>query len=485
MINVNTASGEGACQVRGQRGSALFKAAVVLGSLLGATGVAQAQSAPAPMATPADDSLTWKGITLYGIIDIGLQYEDHGAPISDYFPAGANDVIQKNGLRSVFGATPSNVSQSRIGLSGKEPLMVGDWSAVFRAETYFNPQSGEISDGLKSLTQQSGKPLGAQTTGIDTSIAGIPFEQAYVGLSSPTFGTLTFGRQNTVLADAIAKYDPQGASQAFSLIGLSGTTAGGGDTQDRRLDSSLKYVANLSGVHVSAQYKFNGANGGSANTAMEFNLGGEYAGASLDGYYTKVYSAISAGSLSATQLGDLPMLGYAPDKSVTGTISDNTTYAIMGMYDFGAPKIFAAYEHIQYADPRTPLAAGFNDIGGYVLAFVNNQVGPDSTYAKDKDLQVYWGGVKYTVFKRLDLVASYYGYRQNSYATGKNAGCSTDKAGNCSGTENAIGVSADYHWSRRFDTYAGMMYTGVKDGLANGYDNTSNIDPTIGFRFKF
>ena len=203
----------------------------------------------APAAAPADSTLTWKGITLYGIIDIGLQYEDHGAPISGFFPAGANDVVQKNSLRSVFGATPSNMSQSRIGLSGKEPL-VADWSAVFRAETYFNPQSGEISDGLKALTLQNGKALSAQTTGIDTSVAGIPFEQLYAGVSSPVFGTFTFGRQNTLLADAIAKYDPQGASQAFSLIGLSGLTAGAGDTQDRRLDSSLKYVANFSGFHV-------------------------------------------------------------------------------------------------------------------------------------------------------------------------------------------------------------------------------------------
>ena len=89
------------------------------------------------------------------------------------------------------------------------------------------------------------RPLSAQTTGIDTSVAGIPFEQSYAGFSSPDFGTLTFGRQNTLLADAISKYDPQGASQAFSLIGLSGLTAGGGDTQDRRLDSSLKYVGEL------------------------------------------------------------------------------------------------------------------------------------------------------------------------------------------------------------------------------------------------
>lgn len=480
MVYGNSPSETGTTGVRGRFASTLIATSTLLGTFLAASGVAQAQTA----AMPADQSLTWHGVTLYGIIDIGLQYENHGAPISDYFPAGANDVVQKNSLRSVFGATPSNMSQSRIGLSGKEPL-IGDWSAVFRAETYFNPQSGEISDALKALTQQNGKALSAQTTGIDSSVAGIPFEQSYVGLSSPTFGTLTFGRQNTVLADGIAKYDPQAASQAFSLIGLSGVTAGGGDTQDRRLDSSLKYVANFSGVHVSGQYKLNGANGGSANTALEFNLGGEYAGASVDAYFAKAYSAISVTSLSAAQVAELPSLGYASNNSLAGTISDNTTYSIMGMYDFGALKAFAGYEHIQYADPKTKLTAGFNDIGGYVLAFVNNQVGAESTYANDKVLQVFWAGVKYTLASSLDLVASYYGYKQNSYATGKNAGCSTTKAGNCSGTENAVGVSADYRWTRRFDTYAGMMYTGVKDGLANGYENTSTIDPTIGFRFKF
>jgi predicted porin len=485
MINAKSPSEDWAV-IRGRRGVTVLAGAVVASTLLAATGVALAadSGAPAPAPAAADQSLTWKGITLYGIIDIGLQYENHGAPISDYFPAGANDVVQKNSLRSVFGATPSNMSQSRIGLSGKEPL-VGDWSAVFRAETYFNPQSGDLSDGLKALTQQNGKALSAQTTGIDTSVAGIPFEQSYAGFSSPTFGTVTYGRQNTLLADAIAKYDPQGASQAFSLIGLSGLTAGGGDTQDRRLDSSLKYVASFSGVHVGGQYKLNGANGGSANTAMEFQLGGEYAGLSADAYYVKTYSAISATSLSATQVTGLPALGYASNNSLAATISDNTSYAITALYDFGALKIYAAYEHIQFANPRTPLTAGFNDIGGYVLAYVNTQTGPTSTFAKDKEFQVYWGGVKYTVASKLDLVAAYYGYHQNSYATGANAGCSTNKAGNCSGSELAVGVSADYRWTKRFDTYAGMMYTGVKDGLANGFENTSSIDPTIGVRFKF
>jgi predicted porin len=462
--------------------------------MLTATGVAQAQSPVGPVVAPADDSLTLHGVTLYGIVDIGLQYENHGAPINDYFPAGANDIVQKNSRYSVLGATPSNLSQTRVGLQGVEALGVGDWNGVFRLETYFNPQSGDISDALKALTQQNGKALGAQSTGIDSSIAGQIFEQSFVGLSSATFGSVTFGRQNTVLADGIAKYDPQGASQAFSLIGLSGTTAGGGDTEDRRLDSSLKYVEKVGPVHFGAEYKFNGARP-SANTAVEADIGAEYAGASIDAYYVKFNDAVATSALSAAQVADLPglaqpvapggvpapgTLGVSASNSLAATISDNTTVGIMGLYNMGAPKFFFGYEHIRYADPTHPLAAGFDAIGGYKLAFVNNTAFPN-----DKILQVYWAGLKYTVIPELDLTAAYYGYHQNAYATGANAGCSSEKSGTCSGTLDAFAFDADYRLTKRFDAYAGVMYTGVHNGLANGYLHSTDMNPTVGIRYKF
>jgi len=257
---------------------------LVLSVALNATGAAQAQTAAAPAAAPAaatDDSLTFHGITLYGIVDVGIQNQTHGAPISDYFVAGSADIVQKNSNHSVTGVTPSNLSNSRIGLQGVEPL-VGDWSGVFRLETFFNPQSGQISDALKSLVQNNGRSLATQNTNIDSSASGQTFIQSYAGFSSKTFGTFTFGRQNTVLADGVAKYDPNFASQAFSLIGLSGTAAGGGDTQNRRLDSSMKYVGSFNvmeraSAHLSAQYKFNQSTG-SANTAYEVAIGGDYAG---------------------------------------------------------------------------------------------------------------------------------------------------------------------------------------------------------------
>ena len=172
-----------------------------------------------------------------------MQYETHGTPFNDYFISGGSDIVQKNSNNSVFGVTSNGMSQSRIGLQGNEPLHFMDFSGVFKLESYFNPASGNITDALKSVTQNNGRPLDAQSTNIDSSIAGQPFEQSFVGISSPTFGTLTFGRQNSTLADLIAKYDPQQTSYAFSLLGLSGTPAGGGDTQDRRLDDSIKYDA--------------------------------------------------------------------------------------------------------------------------------------------------------------------------------------------------------------------------------------------------
>ena len=238
-----------ASRVKKLCGTRYGRTALLLAALA-AAGVAQAQTTPAAGAAPAapaaapksDGSLTWNGITFYGIIDLGIQYQTHGVPVSDYFPAGTEAIISKNSNGSITAMTPSNLSQSRLGLSGIEPLG-GDLSAVFRLETFFNPQSGNLSDALKSITLNNGRPLNQQSTNVDSSVAGQLFAgAAYAGFSSKSLGTLTFGRHVTLLADGIGKYDPMGAAQAFSLIGFSGTTAGGGDTEDRRLDGSIKYL---------------------------------------------------------------------------------------------------------------------------------------------------------------------------------------------------------------------------------------------------
>ena len=495
VCNANACSDERQISNRCGRSLARVTAAGIL-TVVAAAALAQTPAAPS-------DSLTWNGITLYGIVDVGVQYQTHGVPISDYFPAGTEAIIQKNSNGSVTAVTPSNMSQSRIGFAGNEPL-VGDWAGVFRLETFFNPQSGDLSDALKSLVLNNGRSLATQTTNVDSSVAGQLFAgAAYAGFSSKSIGTFTFGRHVTPLADGISKYDPMSASQAFSLIGFSGTTAGGGDTEDRRLDQSVKYTGKYGPVHLGALYQFSGASG-STNTAVQLTGGAELAGFSVDAYYAKKYDAVAAAALSAAQVSGAPTatppvaglaalcnpppatppktpLCIAANNALAGTVSDNTTWAIMGSYSLEALKISAGYENITFKNPSNPLEAGAFIIGGYQLAYVNN-----TNFGKDKTLEVFWGGLKYTVMPQLDLLAAYYGYRQNSYATGADAGCSSATiSGKCSGTESSFSVVADYRFSKRFDGYIGTFYTKVDGGLANGFLNDSTLTTTTGVRFKF
>jgi predicted porin len=451
---------------------------LVLLSAMAASVPALAQQKTGP-GISGDDALTWHGITLYGVVDIGVQYDTHGAPFTPYRPAASGNIVRQNSRQSVTGLTPSNMGQSRVGLQGIEPLN-DDWSAVFQVETFFNPQSGEVADSLKSLTVNNGRTLATQTVGVDGSSAGQAFQTAYVGLKSTRFGTLTFGRQVALLMEGSIKYDPNYNASAFGLLGASNTYSGGGAQEDNRTDSTAKYSVSVGDLlHVGALYKFNGSNG-SANTAVQADLGGEYAGASVDAYYSKENSAITATSLSAAQVAKLPALGYSVSNSLAATISDNTAYALMALYRIDPLKFFAGYEHIKYANPSTPLSAGFSDIGGYVLAFVTN-----NAYNTSKTVQVYWTGVRYNVIPGLDLTAAYYGYRQNAYGTGTQAGCATAAYSTCSGSLDAFSVDADYFFNKHFDAYVGAMYSGVHDGVASGYLNTTNINPTIGVRYKF
>jgi predicted porin len=463
----------------GSSGSRLGWCGLILLSALTASVPALAQQKTGP-GIMGEDALTWHGITLYGVIDIGLQYDTHGAPFSDYRPAASGNIVQKNSRQSVTGLTPSNMGQSRVGLQGVEPLY-GDWSAVFQVESFFNPQSGEIADSLKSLVVNNGRTPATSSTNLDGSSAGQAFQTAYVGLKATLFGTLTFGRQVTLLSEGTIKYDPNYDATAFGLLGASKTYSGAGSSEDNRLDSTAKYYVTFNDlVHFGALYKFNGSNG-AANTAFQADIGGEFAGASVDAYYSKVNDAISASSLTAAQVAALPALGYSITNSLSATISDNTAFAVMALYKIDPLKFFAGYEHIKYANPTNPLGAGFTDIGGYNLAFVNN-----AAYDNDKILQVYWAGARYTVIPHLDLTVAYYGYHQSAYGTGKEAGCTTSAYSVCSGSFEAFSFDADYFFNKHFDAYVGAMYSGVHDGVASGYDfYTTNINPTVGVRYKF
>jgi predicted porin len=424
---------------------------------------------------PADDgTLTWKGITLYGAVDIGVGYQSAGTPLNGDYGPGLEYLVSKNSNKSLISLAPNALSYSSVGLKGKEEILPG-LSAIFNVQTQFVPTSGAIANGPQSQVDNNGVALNKQTSNGDSTRAGQAFLEAYGGLSSPVYGTITLGRQNSLDTDGIIAYDPLGGSNAFSVIGYSGAWGGGGVTQDTRLAGSVKYRVGVGPVRLAALYQAQGYGDTDQQSSYQFGAGTDFAGFSFDAVFSQVYGAQTVSPLSAAQFA------VEPANSLAATISDNTAYLLLGKYNFGEGTLYAGYEHIQYDNPDHPLAADSSGLGGYLLSVVNN-----TAYNENKVLQIGWGGAKYDLTDDLTLTGAYYHEWQNSFATGKLTGCGSAKlSSGCSGNLNAVSLVADYRFTKRFDIYDGAMWSEVDGGLANGFLHDTTIDPTIGARFRF
>jgi predicted porin len=291
---------------------------------------------------PVNDDLCWHGVCLYGDFDMGLSYEQHGNPYTAMGGWSLNYIVEKQSNGSYFGVASNQISNSFIGLRGKQEI--GDnLYAVFNLQTLFNPGSGMSSNGLGSVVQNNGlgaaPALGnlANSYG-DSSKAGQLFNNAaYFGVSSPTYGTFTMGRQSALSSDLVTNYDALSGSNAWSLVAFEGASGGGGVTEDRIYDNSYEYRLNIGPVRLAAEAQLrNGGNSGT-NNAFEGDVGFDHMGLSMDFLGGKIYDAVSAGPLSTAQQNALSSnqsglagfggLGYAIPCSlgcVSGTISDNT-----------------------------------------------------------------------------------------------------------------------------------------------------------------
>jgi predicted porin len=468
-----------------------------------------------------DCSLTWHGITIYGTYDIGAGWVSHGTP-----PNGLNyegeSLINRNGAGSRFLIAPNNLSQTGLGIKGKEEILPG-WFGVFNASSGINPNSGQFANAPGTAALNNGLPRGAYSTVIDGSRGGQVFnDEIYAGVSSTAYGTLTFGRQRALGTDVMLRYDPAGGGYAFSFIGYNGTMAGGGDTQDARLDDALKYRLDLGAAHFGALYKFADGSGGcfsatavwsattcmpegAHNSAYGFDVGGEFGNFSADVVYQHVNQAVSVvnpllGPQSLTQpyqstinsINQNKITGanlIDPGNTVYGFVTDNDALMVAAKYAWNQFKFYGGYEYIRQRNPANPLGIGAPaDQGGYVMSGVE-----DNSLGAPKIVQIFWTGVKYAFNSQAEVTLSYYEQLQNNFRVPPACGGTAGLLSACAGNLYEVSLYGDYHFTKRFDVYAGVAYSAVGGGLSIAvphapgipYLNNSNLAPTVGARFTF
>jgi predicted porin len=464
-----------------------------------------------------NDDICIHGICLYGNFDAGIQYNQHGNTYANLAAGPTQTLLEKASNGSYFGFGGNQLSTSFLGLRGKQEIC-DNLYAVFNLQTLFNPGSGANGNGVGSIVQNNclGSPaaLGNLTNAYgDSSKAGQLFNNAaYFGISSPTYGTVTVGRQTALSSDNVVNYDALAGANNWSLITFEGATAGGGATENRNYDNSIEYRVNVGPVRFALETQLRGGTNTTTQNAFEGDVGFDYQGLSVDFLGGKINNANAVGTtltqaqvnqLTANQLGTNTTLAYAIPCALgclSGTVSDDTVFQIFAKYTIGAWKIYGGYEHIQFANPNNPLLPGAFTPGGYNLAFVNN-----NQYLTDRNQHVFWIGAKYAITPTLDIAASYYGIRQESFTVGggaaantffnvpgtapgfiaggltQAAACAQNSAvsAGCSGAVDQFGLVVDWRFARHVDFYAGIGYTQKSGGLLATFA-TSNNNTVIG-----
>jgi hypothetical protein len=445
-----------------------------LGALLGLTFAGT--TAWAQVKDPLPDSLSLGGVTLYATIDVGYAYQSNGVPLSSQYLGGLEYqafTTTRNFSGSQSTLAESGLEQSKIGLRVSEPI-AGDFTLTARTDTGFNPLSGQLVDACGSIASNAGKAQGQQTANADSSRCGQPFNGViWGGVSHPIYGALSIGRQNSLQLDALSLYDPQALSYAFSFLGYSGFNAGGGSTEGARWDNSVRYAYQNGPAHVYVMYSNGGLDTGVFGKSYAGDIGAVVGGLSVDAVYEHVKGAVNLRSAFDDVANPIPTPGLA------AYISNNTSYNLMGKYTFdvGDPAqktkltVYAGYTHIQKAHGDYTDGTSQNN---YQLS-VGININDSAEYSME------WLGAKYALASGWNFTAALYHINQNSWSIGlgtdgnNNIGCSG--AGLlCSGDFKEASFVADYIINKHYDAYAGVNYSEVTDGLANGFPGT----PTSG-----
>ena len=336
----------------------------------------------AAFALPA---LAQSSITLYGVIDEGINYTSNA------------------GDKSAYQLESGYAQGSRWGLKGSEDLGSG-LKAIFDLENGFDVNSGALGEG--------GRIFG---------------RQAFVGLTSANYGTLTLGRQYDSVVDYLA---PTTANGNWGGYLLSYPYDNDNTDNSFRVNNTVKYASpSFAGLQFGGTYSFSNETGFANNRT--YSLGGQYANGGL---------LVGAAYLEANNPGFTADGSIATDDA--NFISERLRIFGGGVnYTFGGATVGFAYTNTNVGQPSA------TDTSVYVGA-VTPPNGGTLTALKFQNFEI---NGKYQ-FTPAFFVGVQYVYT---------AATMDATSGNENPKYHTFGLMADYNLSKRTDFYFQAAYQKV------------------------
>ena len=420
--------------------------------------------------------------TFYANLDGGYGYEEWGAPVGRYADK-PNYAIQRNSGDTHWLWSPNALSTSTVGV--RLAQKIGDnWEIIGVVEAGFNPYSLQLINGPRSQADNNPYTPPNQRTAFDTARAGTwDNGQGFVGVSNPTYGTLTFGRTNLLTQSALGAYDPV-ASVAFSQLGFTALYATFGASPTSRINTAFTYRLTYQGFRVAAQAQVGGYDQDNAATEQyQAQIGTDFAGFSFDAIAGYAKNALTFQSFA----GAATPIGYDSDAIVRATALNTGGIALLGRYEWQKFKFYLGDIYSVSVNPSDPsYPYGVSSIAPGIIVppgFVTT-----NAFTVPRVLNTVWAGVRYAVWSNLELASGVYWESQSDHlaapAVCTGSGSATSSA-RCAGGRYSYSFLVDYRPIPRVDLYAGLLVSNVYGGVASAYAHTQNIAPTVGMRLRF
>ncbi|MGF6768250.1 putative porin [Paraburkholderia sp. GAS199] len=371
--------------------------------------------AVAPGVLISASAFAQSSVTIYGIIDQGLNYISNAQSID---PSG------RRAGHTQYSTSSTVMAGNQLGFQGTEDLGQ-QYKAIFKLETGFDIGTGKLQEG--------GTFFG---------------RQAYVGLGAP-YATLTLGRQYDSVVDFLR---PLSAASA----GGGGTYSSHGNDIDNladtyRTNNAVKLTsAPYHGLVVSGMYSFGGVAGSmSRNSIYSFGASFVHGPVKVGAAYLKVHdpnqSFFGDNQLSSTTANNLGATTGVQANPVYGGFASASTYQVIAAgAQYGTSTLFvgANYSNIRFG--------GLGDPASGTLSLTN-----PFGYNGNAVFNSYAAYVRYLVTPAFALVGAY------DFLTGG----AVD--GKPPAHYNQFNAAAHYLLSKRTDVYLLGTYV-----MAGGTDST-------------